>query len=175
MASPVGGSFLGDPAGVERASPARARRVDGWYAWVVTYFADLTPYTYFTPRDEHGHRTFDEPWPDLPLVTVGWLDAAHPFPTGAPPDGLLPALTELARARVRQTRGYHYCELCIRDLGDDAREALRRGVIARESAEFQVWGDGVVYAAPQLLLHYVDAHAYLPPGEFCAAAVGATS
>jgi hypothetical protein len=59
-------------------------------------------------------------------------------------------------------------------MGDDAREAIRQGVIARESAEFQVRGDGVGYAAPQLLLHYVDAHGYLPPPGFCAAAIAAT-
>ena len=136
----------------------------------MTYFADLTPYSYLERHDEYGHKAADEP----PL-NVGWLDAAHPFPTGAPPDGLLPALTKLAKLRVRQTRGYHYCEICVRDMGEDAMDAIRQGMIARESAEFQVQGDGVVYAAPQLLLHYVAAHEYLPPAEFCAATLGATS
>ncbi|MCF0093665.1 hypothetical protein [Micromonospora sp. MH99] len=140
----------------------------------MTYFADLTPYTYLE-RHEDEPGAADEPWPDLPRLNVGWLDAAHPYPTGAAPDWLMPALTALAKARVRQTRGYHYCEICIRDLGEDAREAIRQGVIARESAEFEVRGDGVVYAAPQLLLHYVAAHEYLPPAEFCTAALGATS
>ncbi|MEU4474668.1 hypothetical protein [Micromonospora sp. NPDC023888] len=136
----------------------------------MTYFADLTPYTYLERHDE------DEQGPsDLPLLNVGWLDASHPFPTGTPPHGLLPALTKLSTVRVRQTRGHHYCEICVRDMGEDAREAIRRGVIARESAEFQVQGDDVVYAAPQLLLHYVAAHEYLPPAEFCAAALVATS
>ena len=141
----------------------------------MTYFADLTPYTYWEPPGGDGQLGPDEPWPDLPMRNVGWLDAAHPFPTGAPPDELIPALVKLAKARVRQTRGYHYCEICVRDLGEDAREAVRQGVIARESAEFQVWGDTVVYAAPQLLIHYVDAHDYLPPPEFCAAAMRAVS
>ncbi|MGC4875579.1 hypothetical protein ACLQ26_04800 [Micromonospora sp. DT43] len=88
---------------------------------------------------------------------------------------MLPALTELATVRVRQTRGYHYCEICVRDLGEDAGDAVRQGAIAHESAEFEVRGDDVVYAAPQLLLHYVAAHEYLPPAEFCAAALGAAS
>ncbi|MFG1652140.1 hypothetical protein ACGFIE_19650 [Micromonospora sp. NPDC049275] len=136
----------------------------------MTYFADLTPYTYLERHDEDGHGASDEP-----LLNVGWLDAAHPFPTGAPPDGLLSALTELATVRVRQTRGYHYCEICVRDLGEDTRDAVRQGAIARESAEFEVRGDGVVYAAPQLLLHYVAAHEYLPPAEFCTAALRATT
>ena len=63
---------------------------------------------------------------------------------------LMPALTKLATVRVRQTRGYHHCEVCIRDMGDDAREAIQQGLIARESAEFRVRGHGVVYAVPQL-------------------------
>ncbi|MGC5286703.1 hypothetical protein [Micromonospora sp. DT231] len=140
----------------------------------MTYFADLTPYTYLERHEDEPGLT-DEPWPDLPLLNVGWLDAAHPFPTGAPPDGLMPALNDLAKTRAHQTRGYHFCEICIRDMGEDAREAIRLGVIARGSAEFQVQGNGVVYAAPQLLLHYVSAHEYLPPAEFCAAALRAMS
>lgn len=143
---------------------------EGGYTEPVTYFVDLTPYTYLKRHDEDGRGPSDEP-----LLNVGWLDASHPFPTGAPPGGLMPALTELAKVRVRQTRGHHYCEICIRDLGDDAREAIREGMIARESAEFEVRGDNVAYAAPQLLLHYVDAHGYLPPAKFRAAALRSTS
>ncbi|MFG1917190.1 hypothetical protein [Micromonospora sp. NPDC048898] len=139
----------------------------------MTYFADLTPYTYLE-RHEDDQWPSDEQGKDLPLLNVGWLDAAHPYPTGAPPHGLVPALTELAKTRVRQTRGHHYCEICVRDMGEGAREAIRQGMIARESAEFEVRGDGVVYAAPQLLLHYVTAHEYLPPAEFCTAALAAT-
>ncbi|GAB3936641.1 hypothetical protein [Micromonospora vulcania] len=141
----------------------------------MAYFEDLTPYTYFEPDDRNGRWAPDEPWPDVPLLNVGWLDSSHPFVTGVAPDGLLPALTELATVRVCQTRGYHYCELCVRDLGDDARDAVRQGLIARESAEFRVRGRDVVYAAPQLMTHYVAAHEYLPPPEFCAAAVARTS
>ncbi|MEV0490916.1 hypothetical protein [Streptomyces atratus] len=32
-------------------------------------------------------------------------------------------------------------------------------------------GDGVAYAAPELIDHYVEAHGCLPPAEFVAAAV----
>ncbi|MEH1164036.1 hypothetical protein V6V47_01465 [Micromonospora sp. CPCC 205539] len=138
----------------------------------MAFFADLTPYTYGEP---HRQWPFEEPWPGLPLLNVGWLDAAHPFETGAPPEALMPALTKLAKVRVWQTRGYHHCQLCVRDMGSDAEEAVRLGLIARESAEFRVRGDGVVYAVPQLVTHYVAAHEYLPPPEFCAAALTSTS
>jgi hypothetical protein len=82
----------------------------------VAYFSDLTPYSYWSSSPSYApHR--DEPWPQLPVVNVGWLDAGHPFATGALPGGLLARLGELAKVRVMQTRGYHLCELCIRDLG----------------------------------------------------------
>jgi hypothetical protein len=57
MACPVGDGFRGDPpcgdhilgAAITVARElSRARRAGGWYAWLVTYFADLTPYTYGT-------------------------------------------------------------------------------------------------------------------------------
>jgi hypothetical protein len=43
-----------------------------------------------------------------------------------------------------------------------------------ESAEFRVKGSGVVYAVPQLALHYIAAHGYLPPSEFCEAVTAST-
>ena len=132
----------------------------------MTYFPDLTPYSYL-PTDPR------EAWSHLPLRNVGWLDAEHPFPTGECPDGLVAALTRLARVRVQQTRGRHHCELCLRALGADAYDAVRLGLVARGSAEFRVRGDGVVYAVPELMVHYVTAHAYLPPAEFRAAALAA--
>jgi hypothetical protein len=32
-------------------------------------------------------------------------------------------------------------------------------------------GDGCVYAAPELIVHYIEEHQYLPPPNFCAAVV----
>ena len=85
--------------------------------------------------------------------------------------------------RVVQTRGYHYCHLCIRDLGGESRlQSLDRDArndlhlsLPRESAEFRVKGTGVVYAVPQLVLHYIAAHHYLPPAEFCEAVMTSAS
>jgi hypothetical protein len=114
----------------------------------MTYFADLTPYTYL---EEGG-----------PALNVGWLDAVHAFPTGKCPDELVTALSRLAENRVQQTRGRHHCELCLQALGPNAD----LDGIARGSAELRVPGEGVVYAAPDLLVHYVTAHDYLPPAEF---------
>lgn len=69
----------------------------------MAYFPDLTPYSYW--GDQHRPDR-DEPWPDLPLLNVGWLDTEHPFPMGTCPDGLVPALERLGRARVMQTADF---------------------------------------------------------------------
>jgi hypothetical protein len=122
----------------------------------VTYFADLTPYTYF---DGEG--------PDV--LNVGWLEPDHPYPRGEAPAGLLSRLEELAEERVRQTRGYHHCGFCMRDVQAVAGEGGWFAAVAHESAELRVPGDGVTYAAPLLVLHYIEEHGYLPPAEFCAA------
>jgi hypothetical protein len=97
----------------------------------VAYYVDLTSYRYWD-GDPYG----EEPWPGLALVNIGWLDADHPFPSGIGPPGLLARLERLAKVRVRQTRGYHYCEMCVRDLG---RPDLAP-TVAHESAEFRVRG-----------------------------------
>ena len=39
--------------------------------------------------------------------------------------------------------------------------------MARGSTNVFVPGAGVVYAAPELILHYIDEHQYQPPLDFC--------
>ncbi len=113
----------------------------------MTWFADLSPYTYFEPDRRPG------------LLNIGWLDRAHEFPVGETPPELAATLARLcADERVAQTRGRHSCNLP----GD------RTG--AYGSAEIRVKGEGgVVYAAPELIHHYVTAHRYRPPEGFIAA------
>jgi hypothetical protein len=148
----------------------------------VAFYADLTPYSYGCGDGQPYSPGRDEPWADLPVVNIGWLDTIQPFRTGSVPDGMFARLEDLAKLRARQSHGYHYCELCIRDLGGepflrDLGAADRNYVmetLPHESAEFRVKGCGVVYAVPQLALHYIEAHSYLPPDEFCDAVMACT-
>jgi hypothetical protein len=72
----------------------------------VTYFADLTTYTYLDPV-RHGLPV--EP----PALNVGWLDGSHSFPKGDVPPGFSGRLLEeLIAQRFHVTRGYHDCDLC---------------------------------------------------------------
>lgn len=43
------------------------------------------------------------------------------------------------------------------------------GAVAIGGANLFVPGDGVIYAAPSTIIHYIDAHRYLPPAAFVAA------
>lgn len=114
----------------------------------MSFFPDLTPYTYF-------HSDDDPPG----TVNVGWLDAAHPYPTGRTSKAFRAKLAKLCERRVKQTRGRFHCPFC---------KGLERDRAA-SSAEMRVPGNGRVYAAPLLVHHYVVAHDYWPPDEFVAA------
>lgn len=126
----------------------------------MTYYPDLTPYAY-------------EP-SDRPMLNVGWLAADRPFPEGVVADCVLKALRVLSVARDHQMRGRHECEFCGVDMprvvgGPDESEEVVLG-----SAEIHVpAATGLVYAAPNLVLHYIAEHFYCPPEEFCAAAANA--
>jgi hypothetical protein len=112
----------------------------------VTFFADLTPYTYH-------HAEQEQPG----TVNVGWLDRRHAFATGTTSAAFRDRLRLLCRRRVKQTRGFQPCYFC------------RGPYRPQGSAEIRVPGDGRVYAAPELVYHYVAAHGYRLPGEFVAA------
>ncbi|MET8247725.1 hypothetical protein ABZV31_26965 [Streptomyces sp. NPDC005202] len=124
----------------------------------MAYYPDLSPYTYDTA--------------DREMLTVGWLSREHPYTTGTAPEGLVEALVRLAREAVNVQRGMHFCNLCP-DF-QTARAHTSRGDVFIGSGEIRVTSDsGIVYAAPTMIVHYVEDHAYLPPEEFCVAALGA--
>ena len=112
----------------------------------MTFFDDLTPYTYLAPEEERPET-----------VNIGWLDCWHPFPTGETSAEFRGKLQQLCQRRAKQTRGLYSCDFC------KGREK------PHGSAEIRVKGERRVYAAPELVYHYVVAHAYKPPEEFIAA------
>ncbi|WP_328707419.1 transposase [Streptomyces sp. HF10] len=126
----------------------------------VTYYADLTPYTYGSP--------------ERPALNVGWLSADEPYTRGVVAECVVDALKALCATRVNQMRGLHFCEFC-----DAFMPHVKGGINGEEeillgSAEIHFGGDSeVVYAAPNLIVHYVLEHSYCPPEEFCSAAVNA--
>ena len=106
-------------------------------------------------------------------IAVGWLDDAHTFPAGSVPDGFLAALRDLGAQEVNVMRGVHPCVFCPKP--HDQREP-RPWIYARSDSageyllghgEIHVRGiDGQLFAAPTLIVHYVEAHHYRPPHAF---------
>lgn len=67
------------------------------------------------------------------------------------------------KIRVNQTRGFHRCDFCApvqQGLTQEGEELLLG------SAEIRVGIGAVIYAAPDLIFHYVSVHPYHPPAAF---------
>src|ERR1051326_4486028 len=110
------------------------------------WFEDLSPCSYFGKLSEQ--------W----LRAVGWLERGHEFRTGQVRVSVLEKLEALWRAPFAPCvfMGIHRCGLC--QVGGPA------GV-----ANLWVPGNEFLYVCPELILHYIRAHEYLPPDEFCEA------
>lgn len=109
----------------------------------MTFYRDLAPCTYFRRR------------PFRTLRAVGWLSAAEDYPRGAmrreERASLAALLAECWDPFGPNYRGQHTCELCSGPRG-------QRNLF--------VPGDGLIFVAPELILHYIDEHSYLPPRPF---------
>jgi hypothetical protein len=131
----------------------------------MAYFPDLSPYAY-------GHRAHPG------VVHVGWLDNVHPFPHGRVEGRLVERMKRLAAKPVERYRGIHICELCVEPpalvktnlpnrVVIDPNCSWMRWVDQRSSnGEIRVSRGGVTFAAPVLIVHYIEEHGYLPPTDF---------
>lgn len=99
-----------------------------------------------------------------PEVNIGWLDAAHVYAQHDAavmkcPEKFCMTLEQLCiSSRYHQWRNLPICQLC--------REQVHSIALP---AEIRVEGDGIVFAAPNLVHHHVIAHNYRPPDEFVSA------
>lgn len=100
----------------------------------------------------------------VPLIAVGWLEHPQSFTTGNVTSSViskLKGMVEQTRLAYSQYtfRGGKSCSFCLfAGLSDP-------GPIWSQENIF-VPGTGVVYVAPGGIVHYVEAHSYLPPREF---------
>jgi len=108
--------------------------------------ADLAP---FDDTDSDGMSC---------LRAVGWLEQGRPFPTGPVDPAVYTRLVELLKDPWEPsiTMGFHECDLCLYH-GEPGKRNL------------YVPAGGFVCVAPELVAHYMNAHGYRPPDEFCAA------
>lgn len=118
----------------------------------MTYFPDLSDYTYHAAR-EPG------------TLNIGWLsksDEPKYRRWGNQYDPIfcdaLAMLCANQGALVQLCRGAHACDFCS--------ETLHRNHVYA-NGEIRVTGlDGTIYAAPRLITHYVEQHQYRPPEVF---------
>ena len=124
------------------------------------FIPDLAPYRYDLPEALES------------VLAVGWLSKERPIPIGQCPEEISKKLEHLIlRERVNQMRGTHHCEFC-------GENEIRLQVAGRSlllgSAEVWVPDNSakVVFAAPNLILHYILNHKYSPPESFIEAVRG---
>jgi len=128
----------------------------------LTYFADLSPY---------GYR-FVQPNFNEKLLNVGWLDPSVPFSKGIVEHEVIARLFRLCEKPMNRCRGYHFCpygslESPASPCSCPVRATLGPWTLIVGDGEIRVPGkNGVVYAAPTLICHYVQRHSYCPPAEF---------
>ncbi|GGC92598.1 hypothetical protein GCM10010994_58040 [Chelatococcus reniformis] len=125
---------------------------------VMSYFPDLTPFTYGGAE------------PDPAILNVGWLNFDHEMPVAEPNELFLSALRKAAAEPVNLYRGCHLCDFCPRPpmtLSSGGMPMLQARPETMGNGEIWVKGsDGFTYVAPALILHYVSEHHYAPPKVF---------
>jgi hypothetical protein len=138
----------------------------------MTYYPDLSPYEYSGGNVEEN------------VVNIGWLDIAHDYPKGEVSERFIEKLWAFCRVAVDRARGLHFCDFCgvvpyippkpgtgIQSLMNNQEHwiVVQRGedILILGSCEIRVFGrDGVIYAAPNLVYHYIVEHQYRPPDVF---------
>ena len=115
------------------------------------YFPDLTPYSY---AGRH---------PTPKLLAVGWLDEDHSFDTGEVSTDVLECVLSLCFKPVEQMLGFHGSPfLKPAPFGYPVEYKGKKRLLG--SAEIRIPGvDGVMYAAPDLIYHYMKDCKYMPP------------
>jgi hypothetical protein len=104
------------------------------------------------------------------LRMVGWLEADHPYSQGQVDEATFRKLMELLQDpwQPAVAAGFHSCSLCRFSGGP--RHLKWKG-IAVEMGCLNLFlpCENTAFMAPSLIVHYIDAHSYLPPAEFCEA------
>ena len=120
----------------------------------MTYFEDLTPYSYIQENKEK-------------LLNVGWLDSRYEYRKGSVSGDFIEKLAWLiVNAAANRTPGIHQCSLCPPMAFGYHIINLENEKHLLGSAEIHVKGSEAAYAAPDLLIHYVLDHEYRPPNDF---------
>ena len=125
----------------------------------MAYYADLAPCDYFGK-------------PTNPLIAVGWLEAGKPYPQDKLRDEVFQKIMQILSKAWQPMvfMGSHQCDLCPATVGVRFCSLQRYGLsVSFGVGNLFVPGDHRVFVAPSMIVHYIDAHQYHPPEEFCRA------
>jgi hypothetical protein len=87
------------------------------------------------------------------------------YAVGEVPGNFLEKLLIYCQHPVFLSMGYHECNIC--GMPSESIRFPDGGYAVLGSAEIRVFGkNGVVYASPDMIYHYVILHKYTPPDEF---------
>ena len=138
----------------------------------MTYFADLSPYTYRSGPDIVALRPGPPPFRAIqstaPRINVGWLGRFHRYRSGTVPEDTLDALLNvISHQLINVMRGTHGCHLCPTTGPGRTHLDWHGRTVSTGNGEIRIpTADGSHFAAPTLIGHYVAAHLYCPPPAF---------
>ncbi|MGE6760912.1 hypothetical protein ACQKGO_23030 [Corallococcus interemptor] len=121
----------------------------------MAYIQDLTPCSYFRQWEQSS-------------LAVGWLERGHAYPRGTVDEAFFAALFRLCVNPWRPpfvTAGFHRCTLC-QFTGLNAAISYKGAHVSLGTENVLIPGETKVFIAPTMILHYIDAHEYVPPREF---------
>jgi hypothetical protein len=121
------------------------------------YYEDMSMYQY------ESRGSLDS------VLNIGWLDSAHSFAIGkvdARVCSLLKSCYSIIYAN--QMRGYHCCNLCE---NSDIHPTICVDEKPCPLGSAELWIPSLegFFAAPDLIIHYIESHSYRPPDSFVAA------
>ena len=116
---------------------------------------------FFEDLDEY-HGCHDEEMFGLVPLGVGFLHRKQRFATGKVPSKFMLKLATYLLAPVCVRGKAMPCPLC----GERVTTEIDGEELVLGSAEIRVLGDENIYAAPDLILHFITEHNYRPPQEF---------
>lgn len=124
----------------------------------MAWFADLSPCNSFSADDNR-------------IRAIGWLTWDKPYKTGEVSEHVFEKICQLLANpwNPAYPAGSHRCELCRFTGGTGTGQFKEFSVFGTSSASLFIPGNGIIYVSPSSIAHYIDAHAYQPPDEFCQA------
>ena len=127
------------------------------------WYEDLAKFDVFSEKD--SKLLCGQSSAEVMMTAVGWLENGKPYATGKSPESLVGKLQEFITTQELNFvfLGIHICDQC--DLGYIENAGSKTCFIYHQDK---------VYFFPDLIIHYIENHSYLPPGEFIEAVLEPT-